>query len=233
MSALDETIDLHPAVAECILRLRSERNAAVTEAEVLRSAVREFVAAKAHHDSTVAARHDADVSALEETEAARYASQARLDAPRVPHGDRGRREVSALDVATIVARALAATENVRDDGYRITAPDGTVIVEYKYSYHRNAQADSALFAHAREDVLALADALRERELQLNALRTAAREYLAACVSVETTIETFKRHVAAGDPDAARASMRDGAAAIQRADALHATLTALAAEVPRG
>lgn len=82
MSALDETIDLHPAVAECILRLRSERDAAVTDAAALRAAVREFVAAKAHHDSTVAAWHDADVSALEETEAARAASQVRLDAAR-------------------------------------------------------------------------------------------------------------------------------------------------------
>lgn len=85
--------------------------------------------------------------------------------------------MSTLD--TIEAVALAATENVRDDGYRITAPDETVIVEYKHSSHPNADADGALFGHAREYVLTLVAAVREREAKYDALLAAARECLDA------------------------------------------------------
>ncbi len=78
------------------------------------------------------------------------------------------------DLDTIEAVALAATENVRDNGYRILAPDDTVIVEYKHSSHPNAEADGALFGHAREYVLALVAAVRERGSATDAyLRAAA------------------------------------------------------------
>lgn len=83
------------------------------------------------------------------------------------------------DLDTIEAVALAATANVRDNGYNIVAPDGEVIFDYKHSDHTNARADAALFSRAREYVLTLVKAVREREAQNATLRAAARRLINA------------------------------------------------------
>lgn len=109
--------------------------------------------------------------------------------------------MSTLD--TIEAVALAATENVRDNGYRITAPDGEVIVEYKHSPHPNAEADGALFGRAREYVLTLVAAVRYRDERNASLRAAVREFLEAddaaprldCEPSKTLEEAIKRNAA--------------------------------------
>jgi hypothetical protein len=59
--------DERVTVVDEVARLTRERDAAVTDAEALRAAVREFVEAKAHHDSTVAAWQDADVEVVNVT----------------------------------------------------------------------------------------------------------------------------------------------------------------------
>ena len=72
----------------------------------------------------------------------------------------------------------------------------------------------------------VATAERERDAaraELATARAAEREYLAACEALDTTLEEFRAHVAKGDADAARESMRAGAVALQRCDAARAAL----------
>lgn len=78
--------------------------------------------------------------------------------------------LTAEDLDTIEAEALAATKGLRDDGYRLVATDGEIVCEYKHSAHPNAQQDGALFARAREYALGLVAALRARDAELIALR---------------------------------------------------------------
>lgn len=73
--------------------------------------------------------------------------------------------MTPADLAAFRALALAATEGVTDDGYRLRAPDGELIVEYKHSLHPNAENDGALFTRARPMVLALLDHIADMEMQ--------------------------------------------------------------------
>ncbi len=72
------------------------------------------------------------------------------------------------ELRAIEARADAATPDVCDDGYRIRAPDGALIAEYKHAEHDNAQSDGVLFSHARGDVLRLIAEVRR--LRAEAMR---------------------------------------------------------------
>lgn len=89
-----------------------------------------------------------------------------------------------LDLDTMESVARSATANVTDDGYRLRAPadddgQGAVIVEYKRSEHPNADNDGSLFGHAREYVLSLVAAVRERDSRLAAAVEQARRFVKA------------------------------------------------------
>ncbi len=97
--------------------------------------------------------------------------------------------MSSIDLDTIEARA--ATEGVRDDGYRITAPSGEVIVEYKHSEHANAANDGALFGVARANTLTLVHELRRLTAPI-AASDLTPEQRAACWQV---IDRHKAYLA--------------------------------------
>ena len=76
--------------------------------------------------------------------------------------DHRRSLVTDAGLAEIEALALAATPDVTDDGYRLRAPSGEVIVEYKHSLYNNVANDAALFTRARPIVLSLLAIIRAR-----------------------------------------------------------------------
>lgn len=121
-----------------------------------------------------------------------------------------------IDLDTIEAVALAATANVRDNGYHIVAPDEEVIFDYKHSEHANARADAALFGHAREYVLTLVAAVRERGSATDAyLRAAAIVRAVADEDEASASEDGSREKDKHAAMVSVAALRDAAARIDR------------------